>query len=121
MPSMPGKHCAYQGCPNIVVFGYCEEHAHIKRRQYRESRNKDHQYLYGNRWRKARKVWLSQHPLCDVCAGMGRTVSATVVHHRTPHDGDRLSFWDRANWQSLCNDHHEAIHRDGRFKRGGGG
>jgi len=31
---------------------------------------------------------------------------ATVVDHITPHKGDNDLFWDRANWQSLCESCH---------------
>jgi len=33
-------------------------------------------------------------------------VLATVVDHITPHKGDNDLFWDRANWQSLCESCH---------------
>lgn len=57
---------------------------------------------YDRRWRQARAQWLADHPLCDDCERQGRTTVATVVDHRVPHRGDRVLFWDRANWQSLC-------------------
>jgi len=34
-------------------------------------------------------------------------MAATVVDHRTPHDGDPTLFWDPANLQSLCQAHHD--------------
>jgi len=33
-------------------------------------------------------------------------VLATVVDHISPHKGDSDLFWDRANWQSLCESCH---------------
>ncbi len=30
----------------------------------------------------------------------------TVVDHIKPHRGDRKLFWDRGNWQPLCEHHH---------------
>ena len=31
---------------------------------------------------------------------------ATVVDHIKPHRGDKKLFWDRGNWQPLCEHHH---------------
>lgn len=31
---------------------------------------------------------------------------ATVVDHIIPHRGDQKLFWDRGNWQPLCEHHH---------------
>ena len=31
---------------------------------------------------------------------------ATVVDHIKPHRGDQKLFWDRSNWQPLCEHHH---------------
>ena len=31
---------------------------------------------------------------------------ATVVDHIVPHRGDQKLFWDRGNWQPLCEHHH---------------
>ncbi|MGX5650198.1 HNH endonuclease [Hydrogenophaga borbori] len=57
---------------------------------------------YGYAWQQAREQHLRQHPLCVMCDAKGRTTRATVVDHKTPHRGDKVLFWDRANWQSLC-------------------
>ena len=62
--------------------------------------------LYGRRWRAARGVFLSRHPLCCMCEREGRIVTATVVDHVIPHRGDEVLFWDSANWQALCEAHH---------------
>ena len=31
---------------------------------------------------------------------------ATVVDHIKPHRGEQKLFWDRSNWQPLCEHHH---------------
>ncbi|MEN3791836.1 HNH endonuclease [Fulvimarina sp. MAC3] len=64
--------------------------------------------LYGRRWRTARAAFLSEHPLCTMCAKAGRTEPATVVDHVVPHKGDEALFWDRSNWQTLCEHHHNS-------------
>ena len=57
---------------------------------------------YDNRWREARAMFLSHHPLCVHCLSRGITQAATVVDHVTPHRGDQTLFWDQTNWQPLC-------------------
>lgn len=63
---------------------------------------------YGSKWRKARLIFLQQHPLCDYCAKDGRTEPATVVNHIVPHKGDQVLFWDVSNWQATCRVHHDS-------------
>lgn len=63
---------------------------------------------YGSRWQRARRHWLDAHPLCRLCERQGVTTAATVVDHVTPHRGDQTLFWDRSNWQSLCETCHNA-------------
>ncbi len=59
-------------------------------------------YPYDHRWDRARRHWLSEHPLCVECERMGRLTTATVVDHITPHKGDMEIFWSRSNWSALC-------------------
>lgn len=62
---------------------------------------------YDGRWDKARRAFLSEHPLCVMCQREGRVEPATVVDHIVPHRGDPRLFWDEANWQPLCKRHHD--------------
>jgi 5-methylcytosine-specific restriction endonuclease McrA len=64
--------------------------------------------LYGRRWRKARRVFLDQHPLCKMCQDHGIVRQATEVDHIVPHKGDPLLFWNVGNWQGLCYTHHRS-------------
>lgn len=64
--------------------------------------------LYDSRWDKARAGWLAKHPLCVMCLARGLVVAATVVDHIKAHKGDLKLFWDRKNWQSLCEHDHNA-------------
>ena len=58
---------------------------------------------YGYKWKKARAAFLAQHPLCVYCLEkFDRVTAANVVDHIVPHKGDKVLFWDRSNWQSLC-------------------
>lgn len=54
------------------------------------------------RWRKARKRFLAENPLCAYCEQQGLEVPATVVDHKQPHNGDPVLFWEVSNWQPLC-------------------
>lgn len=65
--------------------------------------------LYGRRWRKNRKLFLTEHPLCVMCRDEGRTTPATEVDHIKQHHGNPILFWDRDNWQGLCAYHHRNI------------
>jgi 5-methylcytosine-specific restriction enzyme A len=68
--------------------------------------------LYDNvRWRKCRSLFLSQHPLCQLCAQQGRDTPASIVDHKTPHHDDPLLFWDHTNWQALCPSCHSGTKR----------
>jgi len=63
---------------------------------------------YNARWEKSRLTYLAHHPLCTKCEASGHVTPATVVDHIIPHRGDQALFWDTANWQSLCKDHHDS-------------
>jgi 5-methylcytosine-specific restriction endonuclease McrA len=63
--------------------------------------------MYDARWQRARAAYLREHPLCVPCQEAGRTEPATVVHHKTPHRGDMLLFWDTDNWQGRCRTCHD--------------
>ena len=62
-----------------------------------QARRKHYDPRYNtSRWRKARAIYLKHHPRCESCGRL-----ASVVDHIQPA---RLggSFWDEANYQSLC-------------------
>lgn len=62
---------------------------------------------YDARWRRARLIFLREHPLCAGCAREGRLEGAGVVDHIRPHNGNALLFWDIKNWQPLCKRCHD--------------
>lgn len=57
-------------------------------------------------WRDASAAFLAGNPWCVECASEGRSEPATQTDHIVPHRGDLSLFWDRANWQPLCQSHH---------------
>lgn len=67
--------------------------------------------LYNRSWEKARRVHLAHNRYCVICRRHGRQTRATVVDHITPHKGDKVLFWDRSNWQSLCQPCHDGFKR----------
>lgn len=63
--------------------------------------------LYNNeQWREASKAYRLANPLCVECERHGVTKAAECVDHIEPHRGDYQRFWNRHNWQSLCNECH---------------
>lgn len=57
---------------------------------------------YDSKWEQARDGFLKKHPACFRCGN-----PATVVHHSTPHKGDKKLFWDRSKWQPACKPCHD--------------
>jgi 5-methylcytosine-specific restriction protein A len=125
MPKRPGKACRKFGCAALSYGdrGFCAKHAEEYKQDRlkadREQRETSAQRGYGYRWQQARKGFLAKHPLCVKCLEQGRTTEATVVDHIIPHKGDKVTFWDRDNWQSLCATHHneKTAREDGAFGR----
>jgi 5-methylcytosine-specific restriction enzyme A len=63
---------------------------------------------YDARWRKARAIYLSAHPICVMCQSIGKLTPARVVDHIQPHKGNQSLFWSQDNWQALCTHCHDA-------------
>ena len=109
---MPVKYlCKAVGCRSLVEKrGYCSLHAYKQREDderklqwFNDSKYRnDWTELYNSaRWRRERSQYLKENPVCVGCAA-----DATVVDHIEAHRGDEELFWDKSNWQSLCNDCH---------------
>ena len=106
MPKTPKRPCRYPGCPNLCEKGiYCDEH----RKEWSQDaiRGGAAARGYDSHWRKARKAFLSRHPLCAECLKSGVLTPATVVDHIVPHRGYHALFWDEQNWQPLCKSCHD--------------
>lgn len=69
-------------------------------------------------WRRLRRSYLMNHPLCEECEGKGIIKAATDVHHihEISNAVTRLEAYDIAydsnNLQSLCHECHQRIHAD---------
>ncbi len=103
MPMKPKKPCKHPGCPRLTDGKYCEEHAKLHAGDRRSAAARG----YDSAWRRERKKFLAEHPLCLKCFDEKKIVRATVVDHIKPHRGDMNLFWDRSNWQPLCKHHHD--------------
>lgn len=110
MPKAPLKPCVVPRCPQLVVHGrrYCDAHEREKRKRENEARP-DYRKWYGLApWKRARRRFLAENPLCAECARQGRVTAATEVDHIEPHKGSRERFWNCDNWQALCRECHSA-------------
>jgi len=114
MPARIPRPCRQSGCPLLSTddHGYCPKHAHRYKEVRRQQRGRDRRPSpskrgYDRHWEKARRLFLMDNPLCVRCRERGLVVAAAVVDHIDPHRGDRLKFWDRDNWQSLCKRCHD--------------
>ncbi len=97
-------------CPRLVDKGrrYCDAHAKVKRKEESEARPDYHKWYGHASWKRARRRFLAENPLCVECTREGRTTAATEVDHIVPHKGNRELFWDCGNWQPLCKECHSA-------------
>lgn len=64
---------------------------------------------YDSKWRRARRQYLAEHPLCVCCLAHDHAMAANTVDHIVPHDMDLKRFWSRRNWQALCGWCHSAV------------
>lgn len=108
MPVRAPRICS---CGKVVPSGTrcaCQAKADAERKaRFDRTRPTSSQRGYTGAWDKARKAFLRLHPRCAICGA-----EATVVDHITPHRGDRTLFWDKTNWQPLCQtDHNSAKQR----------
>lgn len=121
MPSKPPRPCRYPGCPELTAdpTRYCDAHLKLTRRHQDRERGSSTERGYDGRWRRYRKTYLAEHPLCVICLAKDPEVirEATMVDHIVPHKGDMKLFWDPKNHQSLCTECHgvKTAKEDGAF------
>lgn len=53
-------------------------------------------------WKAAEAKYLTEVPLCEDCARRGYVSVALAVIHKNDPILDRVLFWDRNNWLSVC-------------------
>jgi 5-methylcytosine-specific restriction protein A len=90
---------------------HCEDHEARRKAKLNHSRSHARlsedallrRKLYASAaWLSGRKAFLRHNPLCVDCLDLGAVVEATEVDHVKRHMGDRVTFFDRSNWQALC-------------------
>lgn len=77
--------------------------------QYERDRGSAKDRGYDATWRRERRAFLVDHPLCLGCDASGHAVPATVVDHIVPHRGDQRLFRDPRNRQPACKWHHDKV------------
>lgn len=75
---------------------------------------------YNYRWQQQRAIYLMENPFCVMCRAKGLYVSATVVDHIIPHQGDQRLFWDKNNLQPLCAPCHDGPKQRADWRMRGG-
>lgn len=74
-------------------------------------------FYQSQQWRRVRKQYLEQHPLCVECQSEGRIVPARVVDHIKPINEGGARF-DFKNLQGLCDKcHNKKSGREAHKKR----
>lgn len=105
-----GSGCRTPGCPGIVRGGVCSvcgPRRGVLDRGYDQQRGSSAERGYDGRWQRLRGMYLRQHPVCVECAGQGRTVVATEVHHKIPKRAGGTDHFD--NLLALCKPCHSRI------------
>ena len=111
----PQRFCRVPSCNGLTrdKSGYCATHKAGHRKLKGDYKKADPFYV-SSQWKKYRKWFLSQNPICQVCQ---REV-ATVVHHlqEIKAGGDPLLV---SNCQAVCARCHNRIHHSGNHQVGG--
>jgi 5-methylcytosine-specific restriction endonuclease McrA len=66
---------------------------------------------YTTAWDRASRAYRRAHPLCVRCQAQGKVSASRVVDHVVPHKGDLSLFWNKQNWQALCEHCHNSDKR----------
>jgi 5-methylcytosine-specific restriction endonuclease McrA len=82
-------------------------HKRERNRRHDERRRNEQPWrrLYKTaRWQALRAAQLAKQPLCERCLAKKprRLTAATVAHHKIPHKGDEVLFFDPGNLASSC-------------------
>jgi 5-methylcytosine-specific restriction protein A len=110
--------CGGAGCRVLVIppATQCDEHAKASRAAAKEAKERyankvadaahyrnAYASLYGSQeWKRLRRWWMGEHPLCVACASAGLATLAEDLDHIQPHRGSREVFFDKGNLQGLC-------------------
>ena len=76
----------------------------------KENRESSYRRGYDTTWERARKMYLSEHPLCENSEAAKKIKIASLVHHIKPVEDYPELRLDPENFMSLCRDCHEIEH-----------
>ena len=110
MPTKPRGICKSPLCRNRSERdsnGYCSLHAQQHRKATDTRRGTAKQRGYTAHWRRLRKYYLIEYPLCANCLNKGITTQATEVHHILPLAAGGTHDYD--NLMALCHSCHSRI------------
>ena len=111
VPYKAKKACAVSGCANLTSDRYCEFHAKTEMQKYNKyKRDAGSNKRYGRNWKKIRAAFLSQNPVCSMCAADNKIVPAVIAHHILPTAEGGAN--DYGNLTGLCKPCHERIHAE---------
>lgn len=108
MPNKPKRPCSHSGCARLTNERFCADHQKLDRKHYNKYlRNTKLRKQYGNKWRKVRKRYVEEHPLCEMCEQQGKITPAEEVHHIVPIS--QGGTHDQENLMSLCKSCHSGV------------
>ena len=113
MPRKSKRQCGVFGCTNFAKDGesFCEEHLKKENQKYNKYlRGYDSHERYDSRWIKVRKMYITNHPLCEECLKENKYTKATLVHHKLPVAVDENKKYDLENLESVCSSCHKKLH-----------
>jgi 5-methylcytosine-specific restriction enzyme A len=85
LPKKPESPCRFNGCPELTHDSYCEKHQSIIDHRYNKYERDPQTYKrYSNRWRKIRRLYIQEHPMCELCERKNLLVPVQEVHHIVP-------------------------------------
>lgn len=116
MPNKPLRLCTYPGCNQLVASGRCEKHTKQEQQRYDRQRGSAADRGYDYRWAKFREIYMRSHPLCVMCQHEGYIIKADLIHHIKPLDQGG-SKYDEDNLMSVCQMHHEELHKGERWRK----
>lgn len=104
------SYCRHKGCYEIVSGkAYCDKHKPIKSND-NYKRPDRHRFYNSQKWRKLRKLYAQNHPLCERCWSKGIVKPVDIVHHKISIEDDYSKRLDMDNLESLCIACHNTEH-----------
>lgn len=106
MAQLPKSPCRRPGCTQLASGGLCETHraeAEARRKEQDKQRGSASARGYGIEWRRVTRLWMEEDPQRQFCAAchLYAAPGDRAIDHIQPHRGDRVKFWDPANWQTM--------------------